>query len=320
MITLQRNSALIRRIFGSGVFGRMRCMRCSRVRRTLVSVTGKLVSHTSKLGSYCGRRDSDPQGRCAHWLPGPARLPISPRPRPGLRGGWYATFNPPTSQGQIGIRDPALRYCGGAGRSRTGLSRTASPAADRSPTAPLSTSGQECNTAPGRFCVIPWYGRIDDRATLFAIVRISKQFHSGYHHIGVRHAKVQTQEAARPRSDACETHRPMERGCQARARQETPEAWLAEAQEIATSKKAHTSHRDHVRLGASKLCTCRHSHRAASSGGPRSFFGYAPAQPEALHPAIGCVQHTTRLAEQQRASSTYFRRNIRFVWAKLSFD
>jgi hypothetical protein len=97
----------------------------------------------------CGRGESNSQGvvQAPHSLPRRARLPVSSRPRRvetrrGLvAAGIICRWLPPRVHSFSGV----------PGRSRTGFSRSASQAADRSPSGTRPTPGQECSTTPGRF-------------------------------------------------------------------------------------------------------------------------------------------------------------------------
>lgn len=85
-----------------------------------------------------------------HRIPSPERLPVSPRPRPGLGEAWISPPNPPVAQGQIGLRD----LCDETAETETGIEPVSpgvqTEAAYRSPTPSHSTPGQGRGRASGR--------------------------------------------------------------------------------------------------------------------------------------------------------------------------
>ena len=186
----------------------------------------------------CGRGESNSQGvvQAPHSLPRRARLPVSSRPRRvethrGLvAAGLICRWLPPRVHSFNGV----------PGRSRTGFSRFAGQAADRSPSGTRPTSGQECNTAPGRSYVQALCNNFGDYAILaptgliFLIERL--------------HVSVQTPLSAPPsetrtpsrQTDACWS---LDRERQARPLQEAPQARLAQ-EKVLTKNAFPWEHHD----------------------------------------------------------------------------
>ena len=213
-----------------------------------------------------------------HSLPRRARLPVSSRPRRvGTRRGLVAAglvcrWLPPRVHSFSGV----------PGRSRTGFSRFAGQAADRSPSGTRPTPGQECNTTPGRSYVQALcdnffhYAILASTGLIFLIERL--------------HVTVQTPLSAPSSETRTPSRHPdarwsLGRERQTRPLQEAPQTRLAEAAEeapqIVDSRQKRRTPPGDSRLEAG----------CWSSGDPdRPTLGYALVR---------------------SASSTYFRRTIR---------
>ncbi len=142
----------------------------------------------------------------------------------------------------------------------------------------VTTSGQECNTAPGRFSILgSFFTPVNHSRSL----RAGKALAQHVHHIGVPHAQAQTQsqETARAHSCPCEIDRPVERGRQARTRQEAPQTRLAEkaSRQVAPTKRARGGESRRVPRALDGAQILRYSPGRKSSrspqqrgGGPRA--------------------------------------------------